>query len=179
MLRDQGPLEALRARVGPPRAEQRLVREGPLEAHAIQGVLGRFELGRLEEQRPEHQVRLVPDREGRRIRTLHPACPVQLAERLLATPVLEQGDAEVVGLEALEALRGREALQHRDGVGRSIEGHVDVGAEELDVAADVLGDLAPDPVQDAQGSVRLVLLEVDARQPEGRVVSHRLLDVAR
>ena len=92
--------------------------------------------------------------------------------------VLQQRDPEVVRREAGQALRALQAAQDLHGVGGPPERHVDVGAQELDLIGDRLRHLALDPLQRVQRVLGLVLLEVNARQAERRLVAHGLVDVA-
>ncbi len=175
--RNQRPVELLRRSVGPARAKQRLVGERTLQTNPIQRALGRLERRRFEEQRAEHEVRLVDDRERGRVAALHLTCAVELLDGFLLPAVLQQRDAEVVGREALQVFRVLQALQHVDGVGGAIERQVDVRAQELDVVSDVLRHLSTDLLENLQGFLGLALLEVDSRQAKRRFVAHLLVDV--
>ena len=176
--RDQRPLEVLRGSVGPPGAEQRLVGEGSLQANPVQGALRRPELGGLEQQRAEHQVRLVADRERGQVDAVDASGPVQVLEGLALAAVLEERDSQVVRRESRQLLRILDAAQHLDGIRRPAERQVDVRAQERDVVLDGFGDFALDPLQRLQGILGASLLKMDSRQPEGGLVAHRLRDVA-
>jgi hypothetical protein len=99
---------------------------------------------------------------------------LELLDRLGRTAVLEQRDAEVVAREARQRLGALELLEHRDRVLGPAGGEVDVRAQVRDVVADRRGHLAVDAVERVQRVGGLVLLEVDAREPVGRVVAHRV-----
>ena len=79
-----------------------------------------LEVGRFEQHRAEHQVRLVADRVGSARRRRELPGPVELLDRLLRPAVLQQRDAEVVGGETRSGSRraaGR--CEHLDGVARA------------------------------------------------------------
>ena len=165
--------------VGPARAQQRLVGERPVQANAVERLLAPAR------SRPTRTAACRArgwtcrgSRASAASSRLDLAGPVELLDRLRLLAVLQQRDAEVVGGEARQALRVLQPLQHLDRVARPAERQVDVRAQELDVVADLVGDFALDPLERLQRIVGLVLLEVDARQPEGRLVAHRLVDVA-
>ena len=58
------------------------------------------------------------------------------------------------------------------------ERQVDVGAQELDLVRDRFRHLAVYPLQRVQRVLGLVLLEVDARKAERRLVAHGRVDIA-
>ncbi len=170
--------EVLRRDVRPARAEQRLVRERPVEAHAIEELLRAREVGGLEHQLAEQHVRLVADRE--RTGVAHAQLPgaIELRDRILLAAFLQQRDAEVVGRESAERLRALQALEHARCIRGTAERHVDVRAQELDVVADRDRHLAADAIERDQRIGRLVLLEVNAREAIGRFVAHGFVHCA-
>jgi hypothetical protein len=86
----------LAGRRGPTRRKQRRIRERTFEPHAIERRLRKLELLVLDEQRTEHEVGLVPDREHGFVAAFDSARAIELLERVLATPVFKQRDAVVV-----------------------------------------------------------------------------------
>ena len=103
-----------------------------------------------------------------------PICPAlsSCCRASVDSPCLQQRDAEVVRGESGQVLRALQSLQDIGRVGRPTNRQVDVGAKELDVVLDVLGHLAMDSLQRVQSVLRLVFLEVDAREAKRRFVAH-------
>jgi hypothetical protein len=171
-------LEVAGGHLGPAGAQQRLVRQRPLDPHAIQRLLGALIVLRLEQHRAEHKIRLVANGQAALVVDLDLACVIQLLDRLLGLAVLQQGDAEVVISETLEAVGALQPGQDLDRFAGPVEGQVNVGAQELEVVRDGFRHLAVDALERVQRVLRLILLEVDAREPERRFVAHRVVDIA-
>ena len=165
-------LEALGRRVRPAGAEQRAGRERPLEAHAIERALGEVELRRVEQQRAEDEVGLVPD--GARLARvpLDAAGAVELAHGLLGLVGTEKRDAQVVRREAGERLGALDVAQHVDRLHGPPEGHQHVRPQEGRLVPDGGVHAALDPIEGPQRLVVLPLVEVDAREAERRLVAH-------
>jgi len=175
---NEGSLEVLGRDVGPSCAKQRLVGIGALESHAIQGALGERELGRLEEQGAEDQVRLVPHRQGGAIAALHLPGPLQLHHGFRETLVPQKRDSQIVGRVAPQLTGALDALENLDGLRRPASREVDIRAQEFDVILDALGNVTRDSVECRHGIVRLILLEVNPGESVGRFVAYRLGDIA-
>jgi hypothetical protein len=173
----QGAVVVAGVGLGPAGAQQRLVRERAFEPDAVERLARTLEVVRVEQQRAEHQVRLVADRLGRGVGRLDQAGLVELRDRGGLAPVLQQRDTEVVRREPRQVVRALQRLERRDGVVRPPGGHVDVGAQELDVVLDRRGHLALDPGERVQRVVELALLEVDPRESVGGFVAHLVRDV--
>ena len=92
--------------------------------------------------------------------------------------VLQQRDAEVVGDKPGQALVALQLLEHLDGVARPARRHVDVRPQELDVVLDLAGTTPWIRAKRVQRIVELILLEVDAGEPERGLVSHGFIDGA-
>ena len=163
--------------VGPSGAEQRLVRIGTVEPHAIERLLRAIEAGGLEHHPAEHHVRLVADRCGRRIAARDLARLLELLQGLGRVTCLQERYAKVVGGEASQALRALQLREYRHGICRAPESQVDVRAQELEVVANRFGDLAVDSLQSMQRVLRLVFLEMDARETERGFIADDLVDV--
>ena len=141
-------------------------------------MLRALELLIFDEQRAEHEVRLVANREHGFIAALDLPGAVELRERILAPIVLEQRDAEVVRREALEPFGALQPLQDLGRFGVTAEARVRVRAQELDVVDDLVRHSADDAVERVQRVVELAFLEVDAREPIRGVVAHGFVDGA-
>jgi hypothetical protein len=176
--RHERPLVLLGRRLREAGAQQRLVRERPLEAHPVERALRLVESGRLEEERAQHEVRLVANREARVVRRGELARRVELPDRLVGVPLLEEGDAEVVRDESREARVALERLEDGHGLGRLAHREVHVRAQELDVVPDRVGYFPLDPRERLHRIVELALLEVDLREPVRRLVADGLVDGA-
>ena len=162
----------LRRYVRPAGAEQRLVRERPVEAHAVEELLRAREIGGLEHHLAEQHVRLVADRERAGVGHAQLSGAIELRDRILLATFLQQRDAEVVRCEAGQRLRALQTLEHARCVRWTAECHVDVRAQELDVVADRDRHLAADAIERDERIGRLVFLEVNAREAIGRFVAH-------
>ena len=69
-------------------------------------------------------------------------------------------------------------LEHLDGVARPARRHIDVRPQELDVVRDLRGHRTLDSRQRLLRIVELILLEVDAGEPERGLVSYGFIDGA-
>ena len=175
---DERAFEVSRRDFGPARAQQRLVGERSFEPHAIEGLVGALIVGCLEQHRSEDQVRLVANGLGTALAARDSAGAIELLDRLRRPAILQQRDPEVVRSETGQAFGALQVGEDFDRIGGTPERHVDVGAQELDLVRDRFRHLAVDPLQRVQRVLGLVLLEVDARKAERRLVAHGLLDIA-
>ncbi len=89
---------------------------------------------------------------------------------------LQIGDAEVVRRKTAEVVGILQPFEHLCGVVRLPLGEVYVRAQELNVVADPLGNLALDPIERPQRVGDLILLKVNAREPVRRVVANSFVD---
>ena len=90
---------------------------------------------------------------------------------------LQERYAKVVGGEASQPLRALQLREYRHGICRAPESQVDVRAQELEVVANRFRDLAVDSLQSMQRVLRLVFLEMDARETERGFIADDLVDV--
>ncbi len=91
--------------------------------------------------------------------------------------VAEKGDAEVVPGKAFETSGRIELLQNGYGLTELPARHERLRPQEGDVVADLLRHGSLDALQRGEGVQRLLLVEVDLRQPVPGLVAHRLFDV--
>ncbi len=87
------------------------------------------------------------------------------------------------GLQNSEDLKGFSRYNFgiallQDGQQEEAIREVDVGAKEISVVSDFIGDLTADSIESAQGVAGLVFLEVNLRQPKRRFIANGFFDVA-
>src|SRR5262245_11805178 len=163
---------------GPACTQQSLIREQSIESNAVQRLLCPIKVARFEKDGTKHQVRLVADRETGGI-SRHPlSCLVQLLDRFLLSIRLQQSDTEVVGNKSSQTLIGPQRFEHLHRFGRLACRHINVCPQELDVVFYFHRHHTLDPSQRVLCIVELTLLEMDARKPERRFVSHGFIDGA-
>jgi hypothetical protein len=102
--RNERAVVVLGRRLGPSGPQQRLIRERPLEADAVERLLRALGVRRFEQHGAEHQVGLVADRLSGVVFGLEAPGLIQLFDRVVLPAVLQQRDAEVVRGEARQAL---------------------------------------------------------------------------
>ena len=103
---------------------------------------------------------------------------VELSGGRLELTILEQGNSEVVGGEADQLVRILELVEDLDGIRWTMELHQDVRAEILGIIADGFRNRTFHSVEDGQGILGLILLEVQSGQSERGVCAHGLVDFA-
>ena len=105
-----------------------------------------------------------------------PPCLVQLLDRFLFFTGLQQSDTKVVGDKPGEARIVLQVIEHFDGVVRPVCRHIDVRPQKLDIVLYLCGHGALDSSQSLQCIVELILLEVNAGEPERGFVSYGFID---
>ncbi len=176
--RNDGAIVLFDRQARPARAQECLVRERPVEPDAVEIRHRLVVFAILQQDRAEHQVGLVPDRELRRVVRGDLAGAIELLDGRLALAVLQIGDAEVIGRKTAIAVGSLQALEHLEGFDRFFLSQVDVGPQEFDIVPNAFGDLAVDAVQRQKSVFHLALLEMDPRKTIGSIVAHHLIDGA-
>ena len=126
----------------------------------------------------KHQVGLVADGEAGGIIRWQLPCFVQLLDRFLFFTRLQQSDTEVVGDKPGQARIVLQVIEHFDGVVRPVCRHVDVRPQKLDIVLYLCGHGTLDSSQGLQCIVKLILLEVNASEPERGFISYGFIDGA-
>src|SRR5262249_49036092 len=129
-----------------------------------------------EQEGAQNQVGLVADREASGIIRRQQPGLIQLLDRFLFLTGLQQSDTEVVGDKSGQVRIVLQVVEHFDGIVRPVCRHIDVRPQKLDIVLYLFGHGTLNPSQRLQRVVELILLEVNAGEPERGFVSYGFID---
>ena len=101
-----------------------------------------------------------------------------MLDRFLFSAGLQQSYTEVIGDESGQTLIFLQVVEHFDSLTRSAGRHINVRPQKLDIVLYLFGNGTVDPFERLQRIIELILLEMNAGQPERSFVSYGIIDGA-